>query len=212
MARLPQPGSDSNVWGTILNDFLLQEHNTDGTLKLRGENNFTALQDKYQKPANGIPESDLHSGVQAKLNQPIATATASVLGGIHLAGDLSGTATSPTVPGLSTKAPLIEPVNTVTSSGTAVTLPDLASAGIHEVTLTANTTFTFPAATTGKSFSLVLHQDATGNRTTTWPASAKWPNGIAFVPTPSANATDVISFMCVVTGIWYGFAAGYDLR
>lgn len=33
MARLPTPGGDDNTWGTILNDFLLQEHNTDGTQK-----------------------------------------------------------------------------------------------------------------------------------------------------------------------------------
>lgn len=33
MARLPVPGSDSGTWGTILNDFLGQAHNSDGTLK-----------------------------------------------------------------------------------------------------------------------------------------------------------------------------------
>ncbi len=33
MARLPIPGSDDGAWGTILNDFLSVEHNTDGTLK-----------------------------------------------------------------------------------------------------------------------------------------------------------------------------------
>ncbi len=33
MARLPTPGSDSGSWGAILNDFLAQSHNTDGTLK-----------------------------------------------------------------------------------------------------------------------------------------------------------------------------------
>lgn len=33
MARLPQPGGDDNVWGDILNDFLLVEHNADGTLR-----------------------------------------------------------------------------------------------------------------------------------------------------------------------------------
>jgi hypothetical protein len=32
MARLPTPGSDSDSWGTILNDFLSVAHNTDGTL------------------------------------------------------------------------------------------------------------------------------------------------------------------------------------
>lgn len=35
MARLPQPGRDMGAWGDILNEFLLQEHNSDGTLKLR---------------------------------------------------------------------------------------------------------------------------------------------------------------------------------
>lgn len=33
MTRLPTPGQDSGVWGTILNDFLLVGHNSDGTLK-----------------------------------------------------------------------------------------------------------------------------------------------------------------------------------
>lgn len=33
VARLPQPGGDTGTWGDILNDFLLQAHKTDGTLK-----------------------------------------------------------------------------------------------------------------------------------------------------------------------------------
>lgn len=33
MARLPVPGSDDGTWGSLLNDFLLVDHNTDGTLK-----------------------------------------------------------------------------------------------------------------------------------------------------------------------------------
>jgi hypothetical protein len=33
MARLPIPDGDAGNWGTILNDFLTQEHNADGTLK-----------------------------------------------------------------------------------------------------------------------------------------------------------------------------------
>jgi hypothetical protein len=36
MARLPIPGSDNGVWGDVLNDFLLVEHNSDGTLKASG--------------------------------------------------------------------------------------------------------------------------------------------------------------------------------
>jgi hypothetical protein len=33
MARLPVPGGDDGTWGGILNDFLVQEHNADGTQK-----------------------------------------------------------------------------------------------------------------------------------------------------------------------------------
>lgn len=35
MPRLPQPGGDAGSWGDILNDFLTQEHNPDGSLKVR---------------------------------------------------------------------------------------------------------------------------------------------------------------------------------
>lgn len=34
--RLPSPGNDAGVWGELLNEFLLVEHNPDGTLKLDG--------------------------------------------------------------------------------------------------------------------------------------------------------------------------------
>jgi hypothetical protein len=37
MARLPVPGSDSGTWGTVLNEYLSVELNTDGTLKRGGE-------------------------------------------------------------------------------------------------------------------------------------------------------------------------------
>lgn len=33
MSRLPVPGSDQDVWGNILNDFLQRAHNEDGTLR-----------------------------------------------------------------------------------------------------------------------------------------------------------------------------------
>lgn len=33
MARLPTPGSDDGIWGSVLNDYLSQAHNADGTLK-----------------------------------------------------------------------------------------------------------------------------------------------------------------------------------
>lgn len=126
MTRLPTPGSDDGAWGTILNDYLAQSHNSDGTLKsgIISETNLdsatltklnsggsgggvasvntrtgvvtltksdvnltnvdntadvdkpistatqTALSTKYAKPVGGIPESDLASAVQSKLDNP----------------------------------------------------------------------------------------------------------------------------------------------
>jgi hypothetical protein len=42
MARLPQPGGDDGTWGDLLNDFLAQEHNTDGTLKIKTDGTLAA--------------------------------------------------------------------------------------------------------------------------------------------------------------------------
>jgi len=77
MARLPNPGGDENTWGTLLNTFLEVEHNPDGTLKqsttitqagLNASAALAAANAKYVKPAGGIPETDLSSAVQAKLD------------------------------------------------------------------------------------------------------------------------------------------------
>lgn len=66
MARLPQPGSDTGLWGNILNDFLLQSHTSDGTLK--GASVSTdAIGDE------SVTESKLSSAVQTKLNQTGST-------------------------------------------------------------------------------------------------------------------------------------------
>lgn len=100
MSRLPVPGSDSGIWGALLNDFLSVEHNADGTLKTGG-----TLATKYTLPVGGIPETDLDGAVQTKLNAggSGSDATASTKGIIQLSGDLGGTATAPTVPGLAGK-------------------------------------------------------------------------------------------------------------
>lgn len=51
VARLPKPGGDLGSWGDILNDFLTQAHNTDGTIK-----------------KNVISEATLSQVVRDKLN------------------------------------------------------------------------------------------------------------------------------------------------
>lgn len=117
MARLPKPGGDSGNWGGILNDYLAQAHNTDGTLKDTG-----VIAAKYTKPGSGIPKTDLDSTVQASLDNADAAVSGSVpdatsitKGKLALTGDLGGTATSPTVPGLASKQDINVDLTAITS-------------------------------------------------------------------------------------------------
>ena len=118
MARLPQPGGDEGSWGQVLNDYLGQSHEQDGSLK---ENVVT----KKQIAPNSIDSTGL--GVNGGLNGQVLTKdTASVSGlawktldasvpdastiqkgTIRLSGDIAGTAEAPTVPGLADKEPQI---------------------------------------------------------------------------------------------------------
>ena len=202
MARLPKLGADANVWGAILNDFLTQEHNADGTLKLRTNGELSALEKRYTLPSDGIPETDLATAVRTKINELISDERVS---------SISQSKVTNLTTDLANKTPVVETINTITSTG-SVTLPDVSVATIHNVTLTADTTFTFPAATIGKSFTLIICQDSTGGHGVTWPTSTKWPNGYAVTPTTTASSTDVISFMCVTEDVWYGLPSGYDMR
>lgn len=78
MARLPQPGSDQGTWGDILNDYLSQVHNSDGTLK----NNI-------------VTETHLAAPVVQKLNviagQQGATGPAGATGATGVAGATGAT-------------------------------------------------------------------------------------------------------------------------
>jgi collagen type VII alpha len=61
-ARLPVPGQDDNTWGDILNDFLLTEHNANGTLKIRTDGTVAPLS------SGKVPLSNLGSGTASSSN------------------------------------------------------------------------------------------------------------------------------------------------
>ncbi len=66
MVRLPIPDGDSGVWDDFLNEFLLVEHNGDGSLKsVVRPGQITSL---YTKPGTGIPYTDLDVNVQTALD------------------------------------------------------------------------------------------------------------------------------------------------
>ena len=92
------------------------------------------------------------------------------------------------------------------NTSTAYTI-DLANGTVQILTLTGNCTFTFPTATAGKSFILLLKQDGTGSRTATWPSAVKWPGGTAPTITSTASKLDKYIFTSDGTN-WYGSDAG----
>jgi len=87
------------------------------------------------------------------------------------------------------------------NSGTAITLA-LTNGTFQYITLTGNATITMPTAAAGKSFILLLAQDATGSRTVTW-STVVWPGGTAPTITSTASKKDLFSFFSDGTN-WYG--------
>lgn len=104
---------------------------------------------------------------------------------------------------------LVEVINTVGASGASLTIPDVSTATIHNVTLSANCTLTFPTATAGKSFTIRVTYPATAY-SITWPGSVDWPNGIAPTLTQASGKKDIFSFVCFTDGEWTGFVAGLN--
>lgn len=91
MARLPTPGGDSGNWGGILNDFLTQAHNTDGTLKDTG-----ILAAKISKSGDSM-SGDLNmsgndiTNVGNTFDAALAPTTASLTGSETVLGFQTGT-------------------------------------------------------------------------------------------------------------------------
>jgi hypothetical protein len=141
----------------------------------------------------------------------IADANATTKGKLQLTGDLGGTASSPTVPGLTTKANIASPTftGTVTSPIYASAPQNLTDAatiswnpanGLNaNVTLGGDRTLSFSATPTSGSYgTLVVTQDATGGRTLTLPSGTNKVLGSASTTTialsSAANAKDILNF------------------
>lgn len=87
------------------------------------------------------------------------------------------------------------------NTGTGITI-SLANGTVQQLTLTGNATITMPTAAAGKSFIIMLKQDATGSRTVTW-STVSWPSATAPTITSTANKQDLYSFFSDGTN-WYG--------
>jgi len=87
------------------------------------------------------------------------------------------------------------------NTSTAITV-SLANGTVQNLTLTGNATITMPTAVAGKSFIIMLRQDATGSRSVTW-STVVWPGGTAPTITGTASKMDMYSFFSDGTS-WYG--------
>lgn len=127
VARLPIPGSDDGTWGQVLNEFLDVAHDADGTLRASGTiagkaddsvvvhntgaESVAGTKTFNASPIVPSPTSPSHATTKAYVDGLVTAgapdATTSSKGIVQLAGDLGGTATSPTVPGLAGKEPTV---------------------------------------------------------------------------------------------------------
>lgn len=93
------------------------------------------------------------------------------------------------------------------NTGTALTV-SLANGTVQILTLTGNATITMPTAAAGKSFIILLRQDATGSRSVTW-STVNWAGGTAPTITSTASKQDIFSFFSDGTS-WYGVTVGQN--
>lgn len=100
------------------------------------------------------------------------------------------------------------------NGGPGTTVVDWALGPAIRVTLRANTTLVFKNQRAGGRYILILKQDATGNRTVTWPSNQKFNaatnSGSAPTLTGTANATDGFDmFFDGSTWFMFGVSLGF---
>jgi hypothetical protein len=150
MSRLPKPGSDNGSWGDILNDFLSQVHNSDGSLK-------------------DLPQSkviNLTSDLAAKTNTSSLAAVAT--SGSY--NDLSGKPTIPDISTLVTNAGLDEKAALLILDGESTTRTLLSATFAHTLMIMnlQTTSYTLVLGDCGK----LIELNATNSTSLTVPTNA----------------------------------------
>ena len=106
-----------------------------------------------------------------------------------------------------------ETVNAIGGTGGGTQDIDVTAGNVVTATVdTSTNTFTFsdPSAT-GKACSFTLILTNGGSQTVNWPSSVDWAGGTA--PSLTSSGVDILTFTTVDAGtIWYGFAAGTDMK
>ena len=106
-----------------------------------------------------------------------------------------------------------ETVNAIGDTGGGSDNIDISAGNVATATVSTGTqtfVFTNPSAT-GRSCSFTLILTNGGSQTVNWPAAVDWAGGTE--PTLTSSGIDILTFTTVDAGvIWYGFAAGIDMK
>ena len=180
--------SAAPAWGTLASgDIPDNAANTSGTAAgLSGTpalpNGTTATTQSAADDSTKVATTAYADGAAGAAQSDAEAASVSVTGGgketVSALGSISGTATA-----------------------------DLADGNVFTATMTADVTFTFSGATSGKacSFDLWLSMDGTGGWTPTWPGSVTWIGGTEPALDTAASALNVMVFESMDGGTtWHG--------
>lgn len=134
------------------------------------------------------------------------TASININGTVGATTPTTGTFTTLTSTGRLVMKDLTETVYTLTYGATIT--PNVANGTVQVVTLTGNVTFNaFTSPVAGQSLTLIIKQDATGNRTLT-STGIKWANSSKTLST-TANAIDIATVFYDGTNYWGSLGKGF---
>lgn len=99
------------------------------------------------------------------------------------------------------------------TDGATITIDwsDVTKGNVRSATIAGNRTIAFSNVTVGQAILIRIIQDGTGSRTISWPAGIKWPSGNAPTLSTSPGAIDAFLIVCVSSGVYDGYFAGFGM-